>query len=231
MSWLIYTDGASKGNPGVGGFAAVLQNEEKVLELGARVEQATNNQMELTAAVEALKCVPEGDHADLHTDSTYLRKGITLWLTLWKQTGWKTSTKEPVKNQTLWQALDELTSKRDITWHYVKAHVGFVGNERADEIASNFASGKDVELYQGSRANYPRNLTEQLEGVATPRVKKNRDNRPPYSYVSKVNGVIQTHASWSECEARVKGKSGARFKKVYSVEEERALKQTWASLS
>ena len=132
----IYTDGACRGNPGPGGWGAILIAEGAERELWGGVEQTTNNRMELTAAIRGLEALKRRCTVALYTDSQYLRNGIREWLPQWKQRGWKTADKKPVKNQDLWEALDVLVAGHDIEWHWVKGHAGHAGNERADELAN-----------------------------------------------------------------------------------------------
>ena len=131
-----FTDGACSGNPGPGGWGAVLQfgDHERVLHGGAA--DTTNNRMELTAAIEALRALRESCRVSLTTDSTYVKDGITQWLANWKRNGWKTAAKKPVKNQDLWQALDHESSRHEIDWCWVKGHSGHPENERADRLAN-----------------------------------------------------------------------------------------------
>ena len=131
-----FTDGACSGNPGPGGWGAVLQfgDHERVLHGGAA--DTTNNRMELTAAIEALRALSEPCRVSLTTDSTYVKDGITQWLANWKRNGWKTAAKKPVKNQDLWQALDHESSRHEIDWCWVKGHSGHPENERADRLAN-----------------------------------------------------------------------------------------------
>jgi len=133
---VIYTDGACKGNPGPGGWGAVLRSgtHEKHLHGGAKL--TTNNRMELTAAIAALESLKRPCTVELHTDSQYLRNGITLWIQGWKAKGWKTASKEPVKNVDLWMRLDAAVQAHEISWHWVKGHAGNELNERADQLAT-----------------------------------------------------------------------------------------------
>jgi len=131
----IHTDGACSGNPGPGGWGAILQYRDAEKELYGGERETTNNRMELTAAIEALSALKRDVPVDLYTDSKYLRDGITRWIHNWKRNGWKTSSKKPVKNADLWQRLNELMSFHRIEWHWVKGHVGHDLNERADELA------------------------------------------------------------------------------------------------
>ena len=131
-----FTDGACSGNPGPGGWGAVLQFGDHERELHGGARDTTNNRMELTAAIEALKALNEPCRISLTTDSTYVKDGITQWLTNWKRNGWKTAAKKPVKNQDLWQALDHESARHEIDWCWVKGHSGHPENERADRLAN-----------------------------------------------------------------------------------------------
>jgi len=132
----IYTDGACKGNPGPGGWGALLRYSGKEKELYGGAANTTNNRMEMTAAVEALSLLKRPCKVILTTDSEYLRKGVTEWLKGWKKNGWKTASKQPVKNADLWQALDEVIQNHEIDWRWVKGHSGHAENERADQLAN-----------------------------------------------------------------------------------------------
>lgn len=132
---VIYTDGACSGNPGPGGWGALLICGDKRKELKGGEPETTNNRMELLAAIRALEALKQRCRVDLHTDSNYVRGGITDWINNWKRNGWRTANRKPVKNEDLWRQLDELKSDRDVHWHWVKGHAGDPGNERADELA------------------------------------------------------------------------------------------------
>lgn len=132
----IYTDGACRGNPGPGGWGAVLQYGEHQRELYGAEPDTTNNRMELTAALQALEALREPCEIDLTTDSEYLRKGITEWLPGWKKRNWKTADRKPVKNADLWQALEQAAARHLVRWHWVKGHSGHNGNEQADMLAN-----------------------------------------------------------------------------------------------
>lgn len=131
----IYTDGACSGNPGPGGWGAILMKGDHRKELKGGTSETTNNKMELTAAIEALRALNRSCRVDLHTDSTYVMKGISEWIHNWKKRGWKTADKKPVKNVELWRELDALANQHDVSWHWVKGHAGHPENERADELA------------------------------------------------------------------------------------------------
>ncbi|MDI1465320.1 ribonuclease HI [Catellatospora sp. KI3] len=133
----IYTDGACSGNPGPGGWGAILRYRGHERELcGGEAEQTTNNRMELMAAIQALEALKRPVAVRLHTDSSYLRNGITSWLAGWRRNGWLTSDRKPVKNADLWQRLSEAAARHTIEWRWVKGHAGDPGNERADALAN-----------------------------------------------------------------------------------------------
>ncbi len=135
----IWTDGACSGNPGPGGWGAVLKSGEHEKELSGGEAETTNNRMELMAAIEALNALRKASRVRLHTDSTYVKDGLTKWIHGWKRNGWKTAAKKPVKNKDLWQALDEACARHEIEWIWVKGHAGDEGNERADTLAREAA--------------------------------------------------------------------------------------------
>ncbi len=132
---VIYTDGACSGNPGPGGWGAVLRYGEHLKEISGGEPETTNNRMELMAAIAALELLTRPCTIDLYTDSNYVRDGIMKWIHNWKRSGWKTADKKPVKNQELWQRLDEALARHTVEWHWVKGHNGDPGNERADTLA------------------------------------------------------------------------------------------------
>lgn len=132
----IFTDGACRGNPGPGGWGALLRHGDKERELYGGAADTTNNRMELQAAIEALKVLSQSCRVDLTTDSVYVKNGITTWLAGWKKKGWKTAARKPVKNVDLWQALDEQNQRHVVEWHWVKGHSGHPENERADQLAN-----------------------------------------------------------------------------------------------
>jgi ribonuclease HI len=132
---IIHTDGACSGNPGPGGWGAILSFGETEKELKGWEAHTTNNRMELMAAISALEALKKPCRVDLHTDSKYVQDGISKWIHGWKRNGWKTSDKKPVKNVDLWKRLDESMARHDVKWHWVKGHVGHELNERADQLA------------------------------------------------------------------------------------------------
>ena len=135
-SVVIHTDGACSGNPGPGGWGAVLQYKGKTKELKGGARLTTNNQMELTAAIEALNSLKRPCLVDLHTDSQYVKNGLNSWIHGWKKNGWRTADRKPVKNVELWQTLDAAVARHTIRWHWVKGHAGDEMNERADQLAN-----------------------------------------------------------------------------------------------
>jgi ribonuclease HI len=132
----IYTDGACKGNPGPGGWGALLRWGRRERELFGGEPDTTNNRMELTAVIRALEALNRPARVAVFTDSEYVRRGITEWLAGWKRRGWKTADRKPVKNEALWRRLDELASRHEVRWHWVKGHSGHAENERADALAN-----------------------------------------------------------------------------------------------
>ena len=138
----IWTDGACSGNPGPGGWGVLLRFGGQERELNGGEELTTNNRMELTAAIEGLSALKRPCHVILTTDSSYVKDGITKWLHSWKARGWKTAAKKPVKNQDLWQALDQAAEAHTIDWRWIKGHAGHSENERADELARRFQEGR-----------------------------------------------------------------------------------------
>ncbi len=131
----VYTDGACSGNPGPGGWGAILSYGDKRKEMCGGEKDTTNNRMELLAAISALEALTRPCTVDLYTDSAYVKDGISKWIFGWKRNGWKTADKKPVKNAELWQRLDEATRRHEVEWHWVKGHAGHPENERADELA------------------------------------------------------------------------------------------------
>lgn len=155
----IYTDGAARGNPGPGGWGALVANDKRVVEIGGEEAHTTNNRMELTACIRAIELASENFQPDspvtIYTDSEYVMKGITTWILGWQKNGWKTAGKKAVLNKDLWQNLLLVTEEKEIEWKYVAGHAGHEANERSDEIATAFADGLEVTLYDGDRESYP----------------------------------------------------------------------------
>ena len=239
MSFVMFTDGASRGNPGPGGWGAIIieeanppaggnkQKESHVTELGGGEEHTTNNKMELVAAIQGISHTPPGSSITLYTDSSYVINGITKWIEGWKKNGWKTKTREDVMNKVLWMELDSAIENRMVNWKYVGGHVGIVGNERCDEIATEFADDKKVRLYTGPLAEYSLKSILSISLDEMKQIKKQsnsvRSNSKAFSYISRVEGKVMVHKTWAECEKRVKGVSGAKFKKALDAAEERMI--------
>jgi ribonuclease HI len=198
-----------------------------------RVDRTTNNRMELQAAIgalEALGSLAPGSSAEVRADSSYLVLGATRWLTGWKRRGWTRPDGEEVANRDLWEALDRLLSSRPpgtLRWVRIPGHAGVPGNERADAIALSFAEGRPGPLYHGPVTGYDLDLT--LGGAQPGEGASGRGGAGPGFpvYLSLVSGSLVRHATWKECEALVKGVSGARFKKVRSSAEERETLRGW----
>jgi ribonuclease HI len=236
----IFTDGACSGNPGPGGWGAIVVTPDgRVKEMGGGQAATTNNRMELLGAIAALKAVSTVDApVDLYTDSTYVIHGVTKWVHGWKRNGWSKAGGGSVLNRDLWEALDQLNSARKskgpVDWKYVRGHSGNPGNERVDVIAVAFSLGQSVELFEGPLDEYKVDVAEvQAEAVtngsksgSSPGAKA-PGPKGKTVYLSLIEGVLQRHATWKECEARVKGKANARFRKAASPAEEAAILAGW----
>jgi ribonuclease HI len=224
---IIFSDGASKGNPGPGGWGSIVLAKGTVKEIGGGENNTTNNRMELTAVIEALKLVKnESGEITINTDSKYIINGITGWVYGWQKNNWITKEKKEVLNRDLWEELIHVSNGKKIDWNYVGGHIGIEGNERCDAIATDFASGVKPELFSGDFKTYGLNLLN-TKGTKEKVEKKSKNNLPAYAYVSLVNGVFHSDKTWAECEKRVKGKKGAKYKKVYSENEEKKAKEEW----
>lgn len=236
---IIYTDGSSRGNPGPGGWGAIVATADHVVEMGKGDRHTTNNKMELLAAIESLGFVRDLGSAfaiDVHPDSRYVINGITSWVFGWQKNGWKNSKKEDVLNRDLWEALagvvaDLQMSGSKISWNYTPGHAGIAGNDRADEIATKCADGENPNLYNGARSGYEVDLAFHTGDPAKLALKKSKSKTSSsvkaYSYVSLVGGKLMKHTTWTECEKRVKGTPGAKFKKSTSARDEKAIIASW----
>ncbi len=235
-STFIFSDGACSGNPGPGGWGAILAApDDQVLEIGGRESETTNNRMELTAVIQALTIgKPDIHHPiQIYADSTYVIRGITQWVWKWIQNDWTTAEGKKVLNRDLWEKLAEIVTNREITWKYVPAHSGIPGNERADQIAVSFAQQKYLSLYRGPSLQYPIAITDIPEEPPLRKLQSCIQKKPtqPYSYLSLIENQWKRHSTWAECEKRVKGQRGARFKKAMTLEEEREILKQWGFIS
>lgn len=234
---IVFTDGAAKGNPGPGGWGAIVVTpDQHIMELGGGSPHTTNNRMELSGAIAALEHVAkQPGPVAIYTDSTYLIRGITQWVWSWRKRGWKTAEGGDVLNRELWEQLSHLVGARargDVKWHWVRGHVGTPGNERADEISVAFALQQPANLYVGPLERYPLPILHLPDDTALPArtsgaVSPAKSPRAAYSYVSVLNGIPMRHVTWAECERRVKGQPGARFKKATSAADESAILLGW----
>lgn len=233
-SILVFADGASRGNPGPGGWGAIIVTPEgQVTELGGAEPETTNNRMELMGVIGALSRLAQTPGTvDIHTDSTYVIRGITQWVWGWRNRGWKTAEGKDVANPDLWKRLMALVAERGkanpIEWKYVAGHKGIPGNERVDEIAVAFATGRNAHLYRGPLLKYDVAIHDIPENTSLPEMKPKAEAKAPaYSYLSVVNGVLERHSSWPDCERRVKGRPGAKFKKAMNAGDEEQILKSW----
>ncbi len=217
---IIFSDGACSGNPGRGGWGSVLVHQGQVREMGRHDESTTNNRMEMMAVlapIESLLTTPSRGKLKIHvlSDSTYVIKGASQWLAGWQRRGWKTADGAPVKNQDLWERFASLQKAVSIDWHYVPGHSGVAGNERCDEIAVAMTHHRALSLYEGSLANYPIALFDLDVSQTYP------------VYLASVDRELVTFGTWPACEAAVKGRPGAKFKKVKSRSEWQECLRQW----
>ncbi|MEQ1721971.1 MAG: ribonuclease HI [Pseudobdellovibrio sp.] len=236
----IYCDGACSGNPGPGGYGSIVIYNGRVVELGDSHPATTNNRMEMAAVVAALNyCVKKLasekiESIQVFTDSVYVIRGITQWIFGWKKRGWKNAANEEVSNQDIWVELDKTVQNVktklncEIKWNFVKGHSGVAGNERCDEIGVAFSKDDYIDLYNGPAESYVFDVNDLPEIRPLPEMKSKSSSSGPKTvwYLSYINGVLTKHATWSECEAVVKGRA-AKFKKVSNAEEEAAVKKSW----
>ncbi len=228
---IIYSDGACSGNPGIGGWAFIhLSKEQIVTEDSGFNPSTTNNRMEMTAALEGLRRVPVGDSVIVLTDSVYLIRGITQWIFGWQKRGWKNAEGADILNKDLWEQLAKVCRGKKIDWRYIPGHSGFAGNERVDELAVAQSLKRPLKGYSGPLNHYRIGITPLPEKVPLPEMKKmngGAKNKTAVFYLSLVNGVLENHSSWDLCQARVKGVSQARFKKVTSELEAMEVIKSW----
>jgi ribonuclease HI len=250
--WIAFCDGACSGNPGPGGWAALIWSVDsnQIWELGGGEDSTTNNRMEMTAALKALQFFQTQANSSkdvlwLLSDSSYVVRGIEDWVPNWKARGWQKSDGEAVANVDLWKQLEaEAADVEKLKLVHIMGHSGVAENERVDEIAVAFSKKTSIKLFSGVKKDYPvagffnlRGATvavwaKQIKDASQSGPKKKSSSTPKGPgtyYVSVVKGEIQTHADWADCEKRVKGTSGARFKKVKNKEGEESFLATLPS--
>jgi ribonuclease HI len=237
-----YCDGACVGNPGPGGWGAIVRTPDgEVRELGAAESETTNNRMELAGAIHALELVRgrQAERVSVYTDSTYVVHGIESWVWGWRRRGWVRADGHAVANRDLWERLVALVEARratgPVTFHHVAGHAGIPGNERCDRISVAFARGDRPGLYRGPATLYRIDLTPPPP-APPPSGRRSRSGAAPRApashpgaatYLSLVDGRLERHDSWEECQRRVEGRSGARHKKCRSADEERQTLAAW----
>lgn len=233
---LLFTDGSSLGNPGEGGWGSILVlSSSRVIEMGGYEKHTTNNRMELLALIRGLQRIEkESGDLTIFTDSKYVHLGATEWSHGWIKRDWKTLVKTEVENRDLWEIALPLLSDRKkfgvTTWTHVPGHSGIAGNERCDAIATGFAKGEQVPLFDGNLEDYAIDILNIAidEDMAEARSLARAHSRAKaYSYLSLVNGKAMRHLTWAECEKRVKGKSDVKYKKAISKEDERQILKSW----
>lgn len=225
-SVIIYTDGACSGNPGPGGWAFVLfDGKTKVIECADAEEETTNNRMELQGAMEAFKYLqdqkfPTETKIKIHIDSSYVILGITKWIKSWKRREWKNIEGKSVSNQDLWMEFESLTEDyKNIKWIHIPGHAGIPGNERCDQLSVQSMKGhyRVFDEYDSDAYDY-----QIFQPVDLNRYKK----IDPF-YLSYVNGNLIKHTTWPECESAVRGKPGAKFKKIKNLNDEEETLKLW----
>lgn len=232
---IVFTDGACSGNPGPGGWGSVIVLPiGYVQELGDGEASTTNNRMEMSGVLGALEYLSktEGDII-VYTDSTYVIRGITQWVWGWKRNNWRTAEGKEVSNKDIWEKLFFAVQKRKdmgkIHWSYTRGHMGTPGNERCDVIGVGYSKGYRVSLYAGPLSGYGIDILDLPEYEALPEMRPNNKaaKKEAFSYLSNIGGIVYRHKDWGSCERRVKGKSGAKFKKTTSASEEQEVLKSW----
>lgn len=228
----LFTDGACSGNPGPGGWGTVIIGRDgKILELGGGEASTTNNRMEMVAVIRGLeKIQPLKEKSQFFTDSLYVLRGITQWCWGWQRNSWKTAEGQDVTNKDLWLEMIALVTtigRKNIDWHYCRGHQGIPGNERCDEIAVAFSQGEGVRLYRGRLEDYSVDILKFPKIEPWPEMKGPKEKVPAFSYLSLLGNTVIRHRDWSSCERRVKGQSGAKFKKSKSSDDEKEILKSW----
>lgn len=232
-SLIIFTDGSSLGNPGPGGWGALLAYPklDELIELGGSKPLTTNNEMELMAIVSALTySLNSTSHVYIYTDSQYAINGITKWMYGWSKNGWKTASGDEIKNKGTFQTLYTLVGEKgkdNISFNHVRGHVGIPGNERVDDIARELAEGVNVHLYRGTLSGYSdKNILHIPSVEEAQKTSTSKKSGKAFSYLSLVDDVVERHTTWTECESRVKGVK-AKFKKALSQNHEQEILREW----
>lgn len=236
LSSLLFTDGACSGNPGPGGWAFVsLSADKNVKESCGADPSTTNNRMEMSAILNGLRHLASLRQNEIliFTDSVYVIKGIQQWIHSWKKNGWLTKEGKPVSNREIWVELDEVVrdlkaKKINLVWQFVRGHSGTPGNERCDELSRQCSQQLDPTCFEGPLEMYDINLYELPSAEELPSTKPGQKNSPTAtSYLSYIDQKLEEHKTWKECESRVKGRPGAKFKKVSSVQERQETLKKW----
>lgn len=202
----------------------------QVREFAGAEAATTNNRMELRGAIEGIhRLRPCRVPLQVFTDSTYVIRGITQWIHGWRRNGWRTAEGRDVMNREFWEELSRivLAHGHPVNWNYVRGHSGYPSNERVDELAVAYCKGEKIPLFQGIIDEYPVDLGKLPHAFGVPEAKKDRGSTGPAFYLSLLDGVLKKHKTWSDCEARVKGRSGAKFRKVATREEAAEVTQGW----
>lgn len=230
-SHLIFCDGACSGNPGPGGWGAIwVDPSGRVREFAGAENPTTNNRMELIGTIEPLRRLGSvTEPVFLYSDSAYMLYGITQWVWGWKKRGWKTASGEDVANKDLWLELSSVVDpiRKWIQFKYSRGHTGIPGNERCDEMAVMRSKGGWVDLYDGPLSRYPVAIYDLPEKTELPELKDRKEKKVAVAYLSFLDGKLVRHKTWPECERRVKGRSGAKFKKVMDFNEEVEILGAW----
>lgn len=235
-TYLMFSDGACSGNPGVGAWAFVAiqlaenLSESEVYEATDYSEQTTNNRMELTAVINAIQWLAKRDFekAAIWTDSKYVQEGLSRWMYGWDRNNWVTQEGSPVSNQDLWKDALQLERTLGAIWKKIKleklpGHHGILGNERCDKLARECISKHFAETYKGPLSGHPFGMDMLKTGAIKPQ------GLGDFWYISLISGKANRHKTWPECEAFVKNQKGAKFKKVYSIQEETLILKQWGS--
>jgi ribonuclease HI len=230
---LMFSDGACSGNPGPGGWAAICVSPEgQIVEMGGSDPATTNNRMEILGSIEGIRRLSKiKAPIQAFTDSTYVIRGITGWVFGWRRSGWKTAEGKDVLNRDLWEELSRVIQAHGhpVKWNYLRGHSGIPANDRVDALAVALSRGEKPQFFRGVMSEYPVDLADLPDSFELPDMKSPGSSKKAGFYLSWVNGELKRHTTWPECEAHVKGRSGAKFKKVTSEAEAREIAQGWGA--